>query len=139
MAQVPKFFIRFLAQKLTIPTIEQTTLFVPTRLTLYMAYGDVMVGLEQIFESGLPLATSILALIPFVILLLTYKRTRSSRILFATLAFATFVAKGIILSLGLIFWIINLELLELAEFGTDFLIVLLFTASFLLGFREKRE
>jgi hypothetical protein len=104
-----------------------------------VSYGDAMVGLEQIFESGLPLATSVLALIPLVILLLTYKRTRSSRILLATLAFAVFVAKGIILSLGLIFWFMDFELLELTEFGTDFLIILLFTASFLLGFREKRE
>lgn len=98
-----------------------------------------MFELEQIFESGLPLATSILALIPLVILLLTYKRTRSPRILLATLAFAVFVAKGVILSLGLVFWFMDFELLELTEFVTDFVIVLLFTSSFLLGFREKRE
>lgn len=107
--------------------------------TIYGVCGEEMVELERIFESGLPLATSVLALIPLIVLLLTYKRTRSPRILLASLAFATFVAKGIILSLGLILWIMDFELFELAEFGTDFLIVLLFTASFLSGFREKRE
>jgi len=98
-----------------------------------------MSELERIFESGLPLATSVLALIPLVILLITYKRTKSPRILFAILAFATFVVKGIVLSFGLILGSMSFELLELAEFGTDFVILVFFAVSFLWSFREKRE
>lgn len=98
-----------------------------------------MSELERILESGLPLATSILALIPLTILLVTYKRTKSIRILFATFAFSIFVAKGVLLSFGLFMGGLGFEFLELTEFGTDFAIVALFAISFLLGFREKRE
>lgn len=98
-----------------------------------------MSDLERIFESGLPLATAVLALIPLVILLITYRRTKSTRILLASLAFATFVVKGIVLSLGLFLESMSFELLELTEFATDFVVVLLFTVSFLWSFRKTSE
>lgn len=98
-----------------------------------------MSDLERIFESGLPLATAVLALIPLVILLVTYRRTKSTRILLASLAFATFVVKGIVLSLGFFLAGMSFELLELTEFTTDFVAVLLFTVSFLWSFRKTSE
>jgi len=93
-------------------------------------------ALERLLESGLPLATAILAIIPFAILLLTYTRTKSKRILLAASAFGVFVIKGIVLSAGLLYGSMSFEFLELMEFGTDFLIILLFAASFLWSFRE---
>lgn len=98
-----------------------------------------MSQLEEMFESGLPLVTSILALIPLIILLATYKRTKSPRILWAILAFAAFVVKGIALSFGLVVGSMNFELLELTEFGADFVIVTFFAVSFLWSFRGKGE
>ncbi|MFQ5871212.1 MAG: hypothetical protein ACE5IB_03520 [Candidatus Geothermarchaeales archaeon] len=95
-----------------------------------------MVTLERAFETLLPLVVAVLALIPLIILAITYRRTGSRRVLLAALAFAFFVGKGVLLGVTFFIGSMSFETLELIEFGSDFLIVLLFASSFLGSYRE---
>jgi len=89
--------------------------------------------MHSVYEFVLPLIVAILALFPLVVLLATYKRVPSRRVLLAALAFLFFVAKGVVLFFALVMEILTSDLLEWVEFGADAIIVSLFAASFFIG------
>jgi len=87
------------------------------------------------------LAVAVCALIPFVVFLLSYLRTRMTRLLLAALGFGVFVVKEILLAAGTFTIVINERNphspavshtgLELLEAAIDLAIILLFVAALL--------
>lgn len=87
------------------------------------------------------LAVAVCALIPFIVFLLSYLRTRLTRLLFAALGFGVFVVKEILLAAGTFTIVIKARNphapavthseLALLEGAIDLAIILLFMAALL--------
>jgi len=84
---------------------------------------------HDFLEFLLPLVAAVIAVFPFTVLSITYRRTRSTRILLASFAFAGFVAKGLILSLGFLTDALSSSLFEIVEFASDIAIIGLFATA----------
>ncbi|MFQ6107453.1 MAG: hypothetical protein ACE5QF_07710 [Thermoplasmata archaeon] len=95
--------------------------------------------MHDTLEFLLPLITGALALIPLTILLIAYRRTKSRRIMIASITFLAFFVKGILLASGLFIGGIGYDEFEWMEFGSDLMIIILFTASFLVGTGGSHE
>jgi len=83
------------------------------------------------YEYVAPLITALLALIPLVALARAWRRTRSTRLLLAAAAFATFFASGVALFTLAILDPATSDAVEWIEFASDVAIVGLFALSFL--------
>lgn len=94
--------------------------------------------MHDLVEFVLPLVVGLIALFPLTVLLITYQRTRSPRILIASLAFAGFLAKGIVLSTGFLLDAFDANQFEIIEFVSDLAIIILFATSLLWRSVEQR-
>jgi len=97
--------------------------------------------MEDQVAIAIRLAVAVCALIPFIVLMVSYMRTRMTRLLLAALGFGVFVVKEILLAAGT-FTIVIKERnphtpavthsqLELLEGAIDLAIILLFVAALL--------
>jgi len=81
------------------------------------------------------------ALVPFIVFLLSYRRTRNTRLLFAALGFGTFFVKQVLLAAGIFTLVLKPDHpntpsvthseLQLLESIIDLAIILLFVAALL--------